>query len=196
MFSVWFSGLLLGLSLIVVIGVQNGLVLRQGLRREHLGVVVAVCALSDAVLIATGTAGMGVVAQSHPAALRALSWVGACYLVWCAIGSFHAAMRPGALEQGEPRSRGSVLGTVFAVTWLNPHVYLDTVVMLGSIAASHGALRWVFALGAVSASVLWFCTIGFGARALSGPLGRPSVWRVLDVLIGLVMLVVAAGLVF
>lgn len=195
MLSTWLTGLLTGFGLIVVIGVQNGLVLRQGLRREHVGIVVAVCTLGDVVLISAGTAGMGAIANAHPTALRVLSWVGALYLLWCAVGSFRSAARPGALEQTEPRSRTSVLGTVLAVTWLNPHVYLDTVVMLGSIAASHGAMRWWFALGAMTASVVWFTTLGFGARALSGPLGRPSVWRVVDVVIGLVMLVVAWGLV-
>ncbi|MFC6359392.1 LysE/ArgO family amino acid transporter [Luteococcus peritonei] len=194
MFSTWVTGLLTGFSLIVVIGVQNGLVLRQGLRREHVGIVVAVCALGDLVLISAGTAGMGAVAGAHPGALRVLSWVGAAYLLWCAIGSFRAAARPGALELEAPRSRSSVLGTVLAVTWLNPHVYLDTVVMLGSIAASHGGLRWWFAAGAMTASLVWFVVLGLGARALSGPLGRPSVWRVVDVVIGLVMLAVAASL--
>ncbi|MGO4956671.1 LysE/ArgO family amino acid transporter [Luteococcus sp. Sow4_B9] len=195
MLSTWLAGLLTGLSLIIVIGVQNALVLRQGLRREHVGLVVAICAISDLLLIAAGTAGMGAVAAAHPAALRVLSWVGAAYLVWSAIGSFRAAARPGKLEAEEPRSRRSVLGTVLAVTWLNPHVYLDTVVMLGSIAASHGALKWTFAAGAMTGSVLWFGSLGFGAHALSGPLGRPSVWRTVDVLTGLVMLAVAVSLV-
>lgn len=195
MLSTALTGLLTGLSLIVVIGVQNALVLRQGLRREHVGIVVLVCSLGDVLLIAAGTAGMGAVAGDHPTALKVLSWVGALYLLWCAVNSLRAAIRPGALEQQEPRSARSVLGTVLAVTWLNPHVYLDTVVMLGSIAASHGSLRWAFAVGAMCASILWFSAIGFGARLLSGPLGRPSVWRVVDLVIGVVMLVVAANLV-
>ncbi|GAB2479155.1 LysE/ArgO family amino acid transporter [Luteococcus sediminum] len=195
MFSTAFTGLLTGLSLIIVIGVQNALVLRQGLRREHVGVVVAVCALGDLMLIGAGTAGMGAIAQAHPGALRLLSWVGAAYLLWSAIGAFRAAAGSEALQVGEPRSRRSVLGTVVAVTFLNPHVYLDTVVMLGSIAASHGALRWWFAAGAMAASLLWFGMLGFGARMLSGPLGRPSVWRAVDVLTGCVMLAVAVTLV-
>ncbi len=195
MLTTWATGLLTGLSLIVVIGVQNALVLRQGLRREHVGLVVAVCALGDVVLIAAGTAGLGALASANPDALRVLAWVGAAYLVWTALGSFRSALHPRALEAAAPVSRGSVLATVLGVTWLNPHVYLDTVVMLGSIAASHGAQRWVFAFGAMSASVVWFASLGLGARALSGPLGRPGVWRVLDVVIGLVMLVVAARLV-
>lgn len=194
MLSTWLTGLVTGLSLIIVIGVQNALVLRQGLRREHVGLVVAVCALGDLLLIGAGTAGMGAVASAHPGALRVLSWVGAAYLLWCAIGSFRAAANPGALDQTAPRSRSSVLGTVLAVTWLNPHVYLDTVVMLGSVAASHGALKWTFAAGAMCASLLWFTGLGFGARALSGPLGRPSVWRAVDVLTGLVMVAVAISL--
>lgn len=195
MISTWFSGLLTGLSLILVIGVQNALVLRQGLRREHVGLVVAVCAVGDLLLIGAGTAGMGAIAASHPAALRVLSWVGAGYLLWSAVGAFRAAAQPGALESQETRSRSSVLSTVLAVTWLNPHVYLDTVVMLGSIAASHGALKWTFAFGAMTASLLWFGSLGFGARALSGPLGRPSVWRAVDLLTGLVMVSVAVSLV-
>ncbi|SJN44529.1 LysE/ArgO family amino acid transporter [Luteococcus japonicus] len=194
MLSTWFTGLATGLSLIIVIGVQNALVLRQGLRREHVGLVVAVCALGDLLLIGAGTAGMGAVAAAHPGALRVLSWVGAAYLLWCAIGSFRAAANPGTLGQTAPRSRSSVLGTVLAVTWLNPHVYLDTVVMLGSIAASHGPLKWAFAAGAMCASLLWFTGLGFGARALSGPLDRPSVWRAVDVLTGLVMVAVAISL--
>ena len=147
MLSAWVTGLLTGFSLIVVIGVQNGLVLRQGLRREHVGIVVAVCTLGDVVLIGAGTAGMGAVANAHPGALELLSWVGAAYLVWCAIGSFRAAARPGALGQEAPRSRSSVLGTVLAVTWLNPHVYLDTVLLLGTVAAHRGDHRWAWASG-------------------------------------------------
>ncbi|MEL4356647.1 MULTISPECIES: LysE/ArgO family amino acid transporter [unclassified Luteococcus] len=195
MISTWLTGLLTGLSLIIVIGVQNALVLRQGLRREHVGLVVTVCALGDLVLIGAGTAGMGAVATAHPAALRAMSWLGAGYLTWCAMGSFRAALAPGALADEGTRSRSSVLTTVLAVTWLNPHVYLDTVVMLGSIAASHGDLKWAFAVGAMCASVVWFTGLGFGARALSGPLARPSVWRGVDVVVGLVMLAVAVSLV-
>lgn len=189
--SIVLTGLLTGLSLIVVIGVQNALVLRQGLRREHVGLVVAVCALGDVVLIAAGTGGMGALAASQPTALRVMAGVGALYLLWTAVGSFRAAAHPRSLQADAPRSRGTILATVLGVTWLNPHVYLDTVVMLGSIAASHGEERWLFASGAMAASIVWFCTLGFGARALSGPLGRPSVWRGVDVVIGVVMLLVA-----
>lgn len=194
MLSTWLTGLATGLSLIVVIGVQNALVLRQGLRREHVGLVVAVCALGDLVLIAAGTAGMGAIATAHPTALRVMAWVGAAYLFWQAFNSFRAAAHASALEAAEPPCRGAVLRTVLGVTWLNPHVYLDTVVMLGSVAASHGAARWWFATGAMTGSILWFSALGFGARMLSGPLGRPSVWRVVDVVIGVVMVLVGIRL--
>ncbi|MDO5287930.1 MAG: LysE/ArgO family amino acid transporter [Actinomycetia bacterium] len=196
MISAALTGLLTGLSLIIAIGVQNALVLRQGLRREHVGTVVAVCSVGDLLLIAAGTAGMGAVATAHPVALRALSYVGAAYLLWCAWGSFRSARHPEALHaEAGTVSRGSVLKTVLGVTWLNPHVYLDTVVMLGSIAASHGSLKWAFAAGAGLASLLWFAAVGYGARALSKPLGRPSVWRVVDLVIGAVMVFFAVQLV-
>lgn len=189
--TTWVTGLLTGLSLIIVIGIQNALVLRQGLRREHVGLVVLVCALGDAILIAAGTAGMGAIATANPIALRVMAGVGTLYLLWTAFASFRSALRPQSLHADAPRSRGSVLATVLGVTWLNPHVYLDTVVMLGSIAASHGDDRWWFASGAMTASIAWFTTLGFGARALSGPLSKPSVWRVVDTIIGVVMLLVA-----
>lgn len=194
MLSTWLTGLVTGLSLIVVIGVQNALVLRQGLRREHVGIVVLVCALGDLLLISAGTAGMGAIATAHPTALRAMAWIGAGYLFWQAWNSFRSAARTSTLDEVEPPSRGAVLRTVLGVTFLNPHVYLDTVVMLGSVAASHGGLRWWFAFGAMSASLLWFGSLGFGARVLAGPLGRPAVWRVVDLVIGVVMVLVGIKL--
>lgn len=193
--STLLAGLLTGLGLILAIGAQNAFVLRQGLRREHVGVVVALCAASDVVLIVAGTAGVGLLVQHVPWALEALRWLGAAYLVWFAVGSFRSALRPQALEAQAPRSRTSVVGTTLALTWLNPHVYLDTVVMLGSLANQHGPDgRWVFAAGACVASIAWFSSLGWGARALSGPLGRPAVWRGLDLAIGALMLVLAVAL--
>ncbi len=187
-------GLLTGLSLIVAIGAQNAYVLRQGVRREHVGVVVAICAISDAVLIAAGTAGIGALVSAHPGILTVLTWAGAAYLVWFAIRSFISAWRPEALTQAAPRSHASVALTTLALTWLNPHVYLDTVLMLGNLANQHGPQRWVFADGAMAASLLWFVGLGYGARRLAGPLGRPSTWRVLDAAIGVIMLAIAARL--
>ncbi len=194
--TTFLTGLVTGFSLIGVIGVQNALVLRQGLRREHVGLVVGVCTASDVALIAAGTAGVGAIVSSHPTLLNVMTWVGALYLTWLAIGSFRSAARPRSLVAAGAQTAGSVLATVLAVTWLNPHVYLDTVVMLGSVASSHGDARWTFAAGAMAASVAWFGSLGFAARALSGPLSKPSVWRAIDLIIGVVILVVAVKLVW
>lgn len=190
------TGLLTGLALIVAIGSQNAFVLRQGVRREHVGPVVLVCLLSDAVLILAGTAGVGALVQAVPWLLEALRWAGAAYLLWFAATSARAALRPGALEAVQaPRTAGSVVGTTLALTWLNPHVYLDTVVLLGSVANQHGPEgRWVFAVGAVFASVVWFTALGFGARLLAGVLARPRAWQVVDLAIAVVMAALAVSL--
>ncbi len=196
MWAVWVTGMFTGLALIVAIGAQNAFVLRQGVRREHVGVVVLVCLVSDAVLILAGTAGIGTVVEHVPALLDVLRWGGAAYLTWWAVRSFVSALRPAALTAEEPRSRGSVVATTLALTLLNPHVYLDTVVLLGSLANQQGDDgRWVFATGAVTGSALWFTGLGYGARALSGVLSSPRTWRVLDLAIGCVMLLLAVMLV-
>lgn len=196
MWSIWGTGLLTGLGLIVAIGAQNAFVLRQGIRREHIGAVVVLCAVSDAVLILAGTAGIGALVESFPQVLGILRWGGAVYLAGFAIRSFLSALKPSELTGSAPHSRGSVITTTLALTFLNPHVYLDTVVLLGSLANQHGEdLRWIFAAGAVLGSVLWFSGLGFGARALSGALSRPRTWQVLDLLIGVVMLALAVKLV-
>ncbi|MGC5047919.1 LysE/ArgO family amino acid transporter [Micrococcus porci] len=192
------TGLLAGLALIVAIGAQNAFVLRQGVRREHVGLVVLVCLLSDAVLIAAGTAGVGVLVTAVPWLLEALRWLGAAYLLWFAFGSARSALRPQSLEAAAgagPRSTRAVLGTTLALTWLNPHVYLDTVVLLGSLANQHGPDgRWAFAGGAALGSVLWFSALGYGARLLATPLASPTAWRVLDGVIAVVMAVLAVRL--
>lgn len=188
------AGLLTGLSLIVAIGAQNAFVLRQGIRAEHVGTVVAICALSDLVLIAAGTLGVGVLVNAVPWALVVLKWLGAAYLVWFAINSFRSALHAQGLKQGEARSRGSIVATALALTWLNPHVYLDTVVMLGNLANQQGDGRWLFAGGAGLASIVWFTGLGYGARGLAGPLARPAVWRWIDVAIGCVMIAIAVVL--
>ena len=196
MWSIWGTGLLTGLGLIVAIGAQNAFVLRQGIRREHIAAVVVLCAAADAVLILGGTAGIGALVSSFPQILGILRWGGAAYLIWFGIRSFISALKPAILTGQGPRSRGSVITTTLALTFLNPHVYLDTVVLLGSLANQYGeSARWVFAAGAVLGSILWFAGLGYGARALSGPLGRPRTWQVLDLLIGVVMLVLAVKLV-
>lgn len=197
MLSTALAGLLAGLSLIVAIGAQNAFVLRQGVRREHVGIVVAICAVSDLLLIGAGTLGIGTIVTHAPVLLSILRWGGAAYLLWFAFNSFRSALRPTALGQSDAveRSARSVALTTLALTWLNPHVYLDTVLMLGNLANQHGHRgRWTFASGAGLGSILWFSGLGFGARRLAGPLGRPGTWRVIDALIGVVMVLMALKL--
>jgi L-lysine exporter family protein LysE/ArgO len=193
------AGLATGLSLIVAIGAQNAFVLRQGLARQHVAPVVAICALSDAVLIVAGVAGIGGIISSAGWVIDVVRWLGVAFLLWYGIGSLLKARRPESLEaaDGSQRTlRGTVL-TVLALTWLNPHVYLDTVLLVGSIANQHGDPgRWWFALGAVAASLLWFTALGFGARLAHGVLRSPRAWQVLDVLIGITMLLIALKLAF
>ncbi|HSN43383.1 MAG TPA: LysE/ArgO family amino acid transporter [Propionibacteriaceae bacterium] len=197
MWSDALTGFGAGLSLIVAIGAQNAFVLRQGIRREHVALVVAICAISDVLLIAAGTLGIGALVTHVPWLLEALRWLGAAYLLWFAFGSFRSALRPGELHvaNGDGRTARSVALTTLGLTWLNPHVYLDTVVMLGNLANQHGDGRWVFAGGAMVASVAWFSALGFGGGALARPLARPMTWRVVDTIIGVVMVAIAIMLV-
>jgi L-lysine exporter family protein LysE/ArgO len=191
------AGLLTGLSLIVAIGAQNAFVLRQGLAREHVGPVVAVCALSDLVLIAAGVAGIGTIVQHAPVALTIVRWLGVAFLTAYGLRSLWHARHVESLHADsdeEPRLSGA-LGRAVALTWLNPHVYLDTVLLLGSIAAHHGPSgKWWFAVGAGIASVVWFTGLGYGARLASPVLSRPRAWQVLDVLIAVTMLAIALQL--
>ncbi|WP_282070789.1 LysE/ArgO family amino acid transporter [Janibacter hoylei] len=182
------AGLLTGLTLIVAIGAQNAFVLRQGIRREHLLPVVAICIAADATLIALGTGGVGALVSSHPGLVRAVTWVGAAYLVGYGLLALRRATRPTGLEATAPASRGSVVATTLAITFLNPHVYLDTVLMLGSIANGFEDERWAFAGGAVVGSTVWFTGLALGARALARPLANPRTWRVLDAVIGVTMI--------
>jgi L-lysine exporter family protein LysE/ArgO len=191
------AGLVTGLSLIVAIGAQNAFVLRQGLVREHVGVVVAICALSDVALIVAGVAGIGTVVERAPTALTVVRWLGVAFLGWYGVSSLLRARRTESLHAaaGRTTSRRSAVARATALTWLNPHVYLDTVLLLGSIANHEGPSgRWWFALGACVASVLWFAGLGYGARLASRVLARPRAWQVLDVAIGLVMLAIAVTL--
>lgn len=194
----FFTGLGSGLALIIAIGAQNAFVLRQGIRREYLGPVLTVCILSDAVLILLGTAGIGKLTETAPLALDAIRWAGAAFLLAYAVLSFKRVLRPAALEAtaGGRGTLAAVILTCLSLTWLNPHVYLDTVVLLGSLASAHGPDgRWVFAAGAVAASTLWFSALGFGARLLAPVFARPAAWRVLDLAIGVFMVVLALSLV-
>lgn len=191
------AGLVTGLSLIVAIGAQNAFVLRQGLAREHVAVVVAICAVSDLLLIVAGVAGIGTIVEQAGWAVDLMRWFGVAFLTWYGVRSLLKARGSAALAAGvpEPLTRRTAVLTAIALTWLNPHVYLDTVLLVGSIANTHGPDgRWWFAVGAGAASLLWFSGLGFGARLLSPLLALPRAWQVLDVLIGLTMLGIAVVL--
>ena len=191
------SGLGFGLSLIIAIGAQNAFVLRQGLRREHVLAVVTICAVSDALLIAVGVAGLGSLLDLAPWLVDAMSLGGAAFLLTYAALAARRAWRPSAITTdggGPSTSRWTAVTTVLALTWLNPHVYLDTVVLLGSVASTHGDERWWFGAGAVVGSVVWFTALGYGARLLEPLFARPVAWRVLDALIAAVMAAIAVSL--
>jgi L-lysine exporter family protein LysE/ArgO len=192
-----FDGLLTGLSLIVAIGAQNAYVLRQGLRRAHVGPVVTVCTLSDWVLIVAGVGGIAVVVRHAGWALLTVRWLGVAFLAWYGLSSAWRARRPSALSAagGLERPRSATVRTMLALTWLNPHVYLDTVLLIGSVASAHGpAGRWWFAAGACLASALWFAGLGYGARFAARLLATPRAWQVLDLLIAVIMLAIAVKL--
>ncbi|MFF9173083.1 LysE/ArgO family amino acid transporter [Streptomyces sp. NPDC014793] len=187
-----------GLSLIVAIGAQNAFVLRQGVRRDAVLEVVGICALSDALLIALGVGGVGAVVVAWPGAVRAVGIVGGAFLLCYGALAARRVLRPGDGLRAEGEAVGSrrrAVLTCLAMTWLNPHVYLDTVFLLGSLAADRGPLRWTFGLGAALASLCWFAALGFGARLLGRVLARPTAWRVLDGLVAVTMLALGAALV-
>ena len=192
------AGLALGLGLIVAIGAQNAFVLRQGLRVEHVAAVVAVCALSDIALIGAGVLGAGAALTQVPWLIPVVCFAGAAFLLCYGFLAARRALRPGALlpDAGGARTGLAVtVGTCLALTWLNPHVYLDTVVLLGSMASTYGEHRWQFAAGAALGSVAWFTGLGYGARLLRPVFARPLAWQVLDGVIALVMTALAVSLV-
>ncbi|MFF4906527.1 LysE/ArgO family amino acid transporter [Streptomyces sp. NPDC001260] len=187
-----------GLSLIVAIGAQNAFVLRQGIRRDAVLAVVGICALSDAALIALGVGGVGAVVVAYPQALTAVGWIGGAFLLCYGALAARRVFRPQGVLRTEGEATGSrrrAVLTCLALTWLNPHVYLDTVFLLGSIAADRGALRWTFGLGAAFASLCWFAALGFGGRLLGRVLARPAAWRVLDGLVAATMIGIGGMLV-
>ncbi|MGX1128389.1 L-lysine exporter family protein LysE/ArgO [Streptomyces glaucescens] len=188
-----------GLSLIVAIGAQNAFVLRQGVRKEAVLAVVGICALSDALLIALGVGGVGAVVVAWPGVLTAVGWIGGAFLLGYGALAARRVLRPGTTglrTEGEAAtSRRRAVLTCLAMTWLNPHVYLDTVFLLGSIAADQGPLRWTFGVGAAFASVCWFVALGFGARMLGRWLARPTAWRVLDGLVAATMIALGVSLI-
>ena len=189
------AGFALGFSLILAIGAQNAFVLRQGLRREHVLPVVLICALSDAVLVTAGVLGFGALARAVPGLEGVMRYGGAAFLIWYGARNFIAAWRGGeSLEAGEgAASLRRALLTCLALTWLNPHVYLDTVVLLGSVSAQYED-KLGFGAGAVLASFVFFFGLGYGARGLAPLFRRPVSWRVLDAVVGATMWAIAAKL--
>ena len=197
--SVFLQGLALSLGLIVAIGAQNAFVLRQGLRREHVASVVFFCAISDALLIAAGVLGMAQALGERPMLANALALAGSVFLAVYGWKALNRALQQNGLlaaEDGQGLSWASAMAQAAAFTLLNPHVYLDTVLLVGSIGAQQPAgLQAWFVAGASSASLLWFCALGFGARWLAPLFAQPRAWQVLDSLIGLTMWVLSGMLV-
>lgn len=192
-----FLGFSTGLSLIVAIGAQNAFVLRQGIRRELVLLTVTLCALSDVVLIFAGVTGIGIVVEQAPWILTIARIGGAIFLVSYAFFALRRTIAPSGMESSStpsPTTAWSIAGTALMLTWLNPHVYIDTVLLLGSIGASQGEESGAFAVGAMLASVLWFSALGYASRFLSRFFGKPSAWRVLDGLICIFMLAFATML--
>ena len=191
------AGFLSGAALIIAIGAQNAFVLRQGIRREHVLTVVLVCAGADALLIGAGIAGLGALIQALPATLAVARYGGAAFLLGYGLIAVRRVLQAQALtlDSDARVSLGSAVTTCLAFTFLNPHVYLDTVILLGSLASQRGEHgRWVFGSGAAMASVVWFFALGYGARLLAPLFGKPAAWRVLDALIALVMFTLAGSL--
>ncbi|BBX19168.1 amino acid transporter [Mycolicibacterium duvalii] len=191
------SGFATSLALIAAIGAQNAFVLRQGIRGEHVVPVVTTCAVSDLVLIFAGIAGFGALVTTHPGIVSVAEYGGAAFLTGYGILAARRALRPSTLTPADaaPARLAAVLATCLALTFLNPHVYLDTVVLLGMLAGEHGDSRWLFGLGAVTASAVWFTTLGFGATRLRRHFAAPGTWRVLDGAIAVTMVALAALLV-
>ena len=197
MFVAATAGFVLGLSLIVAIGAQNAFILRQGLRQEHVLPLVLICAISDAILIALGVAGFATVLSRLEWLEPALRYGGAAFLIIYSLRSGHSAWTGGnSLRAGETSATSlrSALLTCLAFTWLNPHVYLDTVVLLGSISTRYAGHEIAFALGAMTASFCFFFSLGFGARLLAPLFAKPLAWRVLDAVIAVIMASIAAKL--
>ncbi|MEV4609588.1 amino acid transporter [Neorhizobium sp. LMR1-1-1.1] len=195
--SAGLSGFALGGSLIVAIGAQNAFILRQGLLRRHVFLLCLICALSDATLIAAGVGGMGTIVSQSKTLILLVTIGGAIFLGSYAALAFKRALRPAAMvaEKTEGLSLKAAVLTCLAFTFLNPHVYLDTVLLVGSLSAGfEGDERLAYGAGAAIASFVWFFGLGYGARLLAPIFARPAAWRVLDGLIGLVMSALAFGL--
>lgn len=188
-----FSGFFTAISLIAAIGAQNAYVIRQSLTRKHVLLVVVICALADAVLIIAGIAGLGALITSAPMLMEFIRWFGVAYLVWFGIKSVRSAFKIQSLDAGTAQSAGrkQVVLSILGFTFLNPHVYLDTVILLGSIANQFQSDRWWFGFGAMMSSVVWFFSIGYGAKAAAKYMAKPVFWKILDLVIAVVMFSIA-----
>jgi L-lysine exporter family protein LysE/ArgO len=191
-------GFLTGLSLIVAIGAQNAFVIRQGLARQHVFLVVLICTFSDIALIAVGAGGLGSIVQSNASFLEVLRWFGVAYLTWFGIKTLRSVFKKEKLITSEYSSEsiGKIARTTLALTWLNPHVYLDTVILLGTVSNQFKENRWIFSAGAMLASTLWFAAIGFGAQSAARFMSRSIFWKVLDGVIAAIMFSIAILLAF
>ncbi|MFW9078213.1 LysE/ArgO family amino acid transporter [Pseudomonas sp. P2757] len=198
MWQSYVNGLLVALGLIMAIGTQNAFVLAQSLRREHHLPVAALCVVCDALLVAAGVFGLATVLAQNPTLLAVARWGGAVFLIWYGSQALRRAFSQQSLEQGENqtvRSLRAVMLSALAVTLLNPHVYLDTVLLIGSLGAQQ-SVPGAYVVGAASASLLWFFTLALGAAWLAPWLARPSTWRILDLLVAVMMFAVAGQLIF
>jgi len=184
------TGFLTSLTLIAAIGAQNAFVLRQGIRGEHVIAVVALCTVSDMLLIAAGIAGFGALVGAHPSVVTIATVGGAAFLIGYGLLAARRAASPGTLTPSDsaPARLAGVIATCLALTFLNPHVYLDTVILLGALANEHADNRWLFGVGAVTASAVWFTILGFGAQRLKGLFATPLTWRILDGIIAVTMI--------
>lgn len=193
-----FSGFFTAISLIAAIGAQNAYVIRQSLTRKHVLLVVVICALADAILIIAGIAGLGALITSAPMLMEFIRWFGVLYLAWFGIKSVRSAFKKQSLDAGSAQSasRKQVVLSILGFTFLNPHVYLDTVILLGSIANQFQSDRWWFGIGAMMSSVVWFFSIGYGAKAAAKYMSKPIFWKILDLIIAAVMFGIAAMLAF
>lgn len=197
MLSPFLSGFLIGGGLIIAIGAQNAFVLRQGIRREHVFVLALICSLSDALLIVLGVTGLGALIERFPALLTGVTLFGIGFLIWYGWLAAKRALHPAAMAVGaaEAIPLAKAVLTCLTLTFLNPHVWLDTVILVGSLAAPYsGPARLAYTLGAMTASFAWFFALGYGARVLTPLFARPAAWRILDALIALVMVSIAVKL--
>lgn len=195
--TAFLSGFFLALSLILAIGAQNAFVLRQGIRGEHVLLTVVTCCISEFFLVSLGVAGFGALIIAAPWITQVILYIGAAFVFVYGAMSFKSALTSTEalnIDGQAAKSWQAVLTTTLALTWLNPHAYLDTTMLIGSLSAQYGAFRWHFGIGAVLGASLFFFVLGYGARLLRPLFEQPMAWRVLDVIVGLTMWVIAASL--